>query len=396
MAKTIDNNGFWDIKNNPISKVGVFPYLGRNISPELEPNKIYYVYRPADELFDEETIKSFNDTPVPLVDEHEMIGKGFTPAEEKGIEGVVSNVRRDGDKLIGDISIYSEKMKQRIESGKKDLSMGYFCSYELADGDYNGEHYDAIQRNIRANHVAVVDNGRCGSDVCVYDSFSVDADFVESDLPRKKDEDVSDTVIENEIKEDTVRDGGCVASKDDAVNQSDIKEKLMIDKDKIAVLKELVAMLESGIEQSADEIEIKEDEEQKVKDGDLVIKHDDDDDNSENEIKEEEKENVNLDEVVEKKINEVMDSVDFFNAIEKKQELISKVRPLIGDFNYSKMNNKQIAKYACDKLDLEATEKTAEDVLNCYLKIKPVSKVFASDEVSEVSTSIIDKYLKGE
>lgn len=317
MAKTIDNNGFWDIKNNPISKIGVFPYLGRNISPELEPNKIYYVYRPADELFNEETIKSFNDTPVPLVDEHEMIGKGFTPAEEKGIEGVVSNVRREGDKLIGDISIYSEKMKQRIESGKKDLSMGYFCSYELADGDYNGEHYDAIQRNIRANHVAVVDNGRCGSDVCVYDSFSVDADFVESDLPHKKDEDVSDTVIENEIKEDTVRDGGCVASKDDAVNQSDIKEKLMIDKDKIAVLKELVAMLESGIEQSADEIEIKEDEEQKVKDGDLVIKHDDDDDNSENEIKEEEKENVNLDEVVEKKINEVMDSVDFFNAIEK-------------------------------------------------------------------------------
>lgn len=804
MAKTIDNNGFWDIKNNPISKIGVFPYLGRNISPELEPNKIYYVYRPADELFDEETIKSFNDTPVPLVDEHEMIGKGFTPAEEKGIEGVVSNVRRDGDKLIGDISIYSEKMKQRIENGKKDLSMGYFCSYELADGEYNGEHYDAIQRNIRANHVAVVDNGRCGSEVCVYDSFSVDADFVESDHPRKKDgrftkkgtgeagenstensngspkvnannarkpkidltseegrdflkaklevknrissirrfsesrieemqkiiavpeksvkvdefksdgmrnvatnlinqkyviskgekgeivvdnsldragrkfriterdvtvkkelnkttlrlleegrerfnkqkqliekkiektqsiideneklkdkffsevdeslekfplkkisnalwgayfltvdrynddlsvremlrsfnkglkseeikkkrlkkfgdyfdalksttseefnaikargalpkeeryikyiytseeiqkkigqelkdigfvkthqsgdkvgssstyytlydypsngneftvrisnhyiptrerfdgttkirrgganeeivfetmsdcedffktknrkefqtvlyhmdggfrdifedkdvqkfiakdEDVSvvsDTVsdgIESEAKEDTVEDGGCIASKDDAVNQSIIKEKMMIDKDKIAVLKELVAMLESGIEQSADEIEIKDDEEQNVKDGDLLIKHDDDDDNVENEIKEEEKENVNLDEVVEKKINEVMDSVDFFNAIEKKQELISKVRPLIGDFNYSKMSNKQIAKYACDKLDLEATEKTAEDVLNCYLKIKPVAKVFASDEVSEVSTSIIDKYLRGE
>lgn len=206
--KKVDDNGFWRIKDNPISKVGVFPYLGKQISSELEPNKIYMVYRPAEELFSEEALESFNRVPVPLVEDHTMIGKDNTPAEEKGVEGVIQNVRRSGDKLIGDIAIYSDHMKDKINDGKKELSMGYYCQYELADGEYKGEHYDAIQREIRSNHVALVDRGRMGSDVRVYDAFcfdaaistaefnnngvlkmakSQDAEFKESEHPRDKD-----------------------------------------------------------------------------------------------------------------------------------------------------------------------------------------------------------------
>lgn len=49
--KQIDHNGFWHIEDNPISKEGVFPYLGRQISPNLEPEKIYMVYRPSRAVF---------------------------------------------------------------------------------------------------------------------------------------------------------------------------------------------------------------------------------------------------------------------------------------------------------------------------------------------------------
>jgi len=174
MAKKVDYNGFWKIDGNPLSKVGVFPYLGKQISDKLEPNRIYMVYRPAEELFSKDAIDSFNKNPVPLIENHEMIGKGFTPAEKKGVEGVINNIRRDGDKLVGDISIYSDRLKDKITNGKKDLSMGYFCNYELADGDFEGHHYDAIQRDIRSNHVALVDRGRMGSEVRVYDSFTFD------------------------------------------------------------------------------------------------------------------------------------------------------------------------------------------------------------------------------
>ena len=164
----------------------MFPYLGSQIDESLEPDKVYYVYRPAEELFSEEAIASFNAVPVPLVDDHTMIGKDYTPAEQKGVDGVISNVRQSGDELIGDLAIYSENMKDKINHGKKDLSMGYFCSYDLTPGEWNGQHYDAIQRDIRSNHVALVKDGRCGHSVRVYDAFCFDADFKESEHPRDK------------------------------------------------------------------------------------------------------------------------------------------------------------------------------------------------------------------
>src|SRR4051812_48159961 len=86
-----DLNGWTIIKDNPISKVGVFEYSGAQISSDLEPDKIYRVYRPESELSNEDCIESFK--LVPWINEHVMLGDmpedGLTPAEEKGIEGVI-------------------------------------------------------------------------------------------------------------------------------------------------------------------------------------------------------------------------------------------------------------------------------------------------------------------
>ena len=56
-ARNYDINGWAEIKGNPISKVGVFPYIGAQISPDLEPDKIYQVYRPEEELMNQEKSK---------------------------------------------------------------------------------------------------------------------------------------------------------------------------------------------------------------------------------------------------------------------------------------------------------------------------------------------------
>lgn len=168
MAKKVDDNGWWIIKDNPLSKVGIYPYLGKQIDDSLEPNKVYRVFRPAEELLNKETVKSFN--LVPLVNDHEMLGKDFSPAEEKGIDGIIYNPRvAHENMLIGNIKIYSEKMMKDIKNGKKELSMGYTCTYDLTPGDWDGQHYDVVQRNLRGNHVALVDRGRMGSEVRVYD-----------------------------------------------------------------------------------------------------------------------------------------------------------------------------------------------------------------------------------
>ena len=168
MAKIIDSNSFWEIKHNPISKVGVFPYMGRSISDECEPDKIYYVYRSADTL--EKSVPTWDNPPKPFINDHEMLGEGFSKVDDRPVQGVIHNPVFEDDILYADISVYSESLKDKIENGKKELSLGYFCKYRKEKGIYKGQAYDYVQEDMVGNHIALVDNGRCGSEVRVFDS----------------------------------------------------------------------------------------------------------------------------------------------------------------------------------------------------------------------------------
>lgn len=175
-ARIVDCNGWFEVRDNPLSLVGIFPYSGRSIGAS-DPDRIYYVLRPEDELSSPECVNSFK--LLPWVDEHTMLGEKFgTPAEQKGIQGVIGEdvYYKDGT-LFGNIKVFSDKMATLIESGKKELSCGYGCEYELTPGIWNGQRYDAIQRNIRGNHLALVTSGRMGKEVAVQDrlTFTFDA-----------------------------------------------------------------------------------------------------------------------------------------------------------------------------------------------------------------------------
>ena len=188
-----DNNGWLEVKDNPITKVGVFPYLGKEIGAP-EPNKIYMVYRPAEELEKPETINSFK--LMPFIDEHEMMGKGATPAEKKGIEGVIGeNVYFDYPYLRGNIKVLANRAIADIEERKKiELSPGYRCRYDFTPGVFEGDPYVAIQRDITANHMARVIEGRTGPDLCVQDHNIITIDTMElvSMKPEDKDKPTQD------------------------------------------------------------------------------------------------------------------------------------------------------------------------------------------------------------
>ena len=142
-------------------------YSGRMIGlPNLDPDKLYPVYRPAEEL--EKAAESFNN--VPFIIGHEMIGEGATPYDQRPASGVLTNVKYKAGKLYGDLKIWSEKMKDKILSGVKELSLGYKSIYERSRGVFNGQTYDFVQRNLRGNHLALVKNGRMGSEMRVYDA----------------------------------------------------------------------------------------------------------------------------------------------------------------------------------------------------------------------------------
>ena len=171
-ARVPDRNGWYEIQGNPISRVGVFDYLGSSCGG-ADPDRMYRVYRPAEELADPECVASFR--LLPWVVRHAMLGPenaGLTPPEVKGIHGVIGeNVYFDADRqmLCANIKVFSESMAAAIDAGMDELSAGYRCVYDWTPGAWNGEPYDCVQRQVRGNHLALIEEGRMGPQVAVMD-----------------------------------------------------------------------------------------------------------------------------------------------------------------------------------------------------------------------------------
>ena len=284
--KIVDKNDFWLIKNNPLTKIGVFPYLGRQISPELEPDTIYQVLRPEEELTKPETLKSLE--LIPLVDEHTMLGDkaGHQPAEEKGIHGVTgTNVTINKTLICNDLKIYSETLKDEVESGKKELSLGYYCKYDLTPGEYEGQHYDAVQRDIIANHIALVDEGRMGSDVRVMDNkITFDTAFFTKQQQKENKMADEEKQTEDVDKREIIREVMAIAARPDEDFEGGEEEKIETIAKK---LEEMYNPSEAGNGDETPEEEKKEGEDEDYEDEDDEPKDKTEDDGEEPEIKQE-------------------------------------------------------------------------------------------------------------
>jgi len=169
-----DTNGWFEVLDNPLSKVGVFPYRESTVVKGGDPGKMVGVYRPASELGNPETVASFR--LMPWIDDHPstLLGsedKGLVPAEAKGVEGVIGEKTYfKDDTLYGNIKVFSETLAKKLAGGKRELSLGYHCDFVKESGVFEGQPYEYVQRNLRGNHGASVKSGRMGSDVRVLDS----------------------------------------------------------------------------------------------------------------------------------------------------------------------------------------------------------------------------------
>lgn len=114
-------------------------------------------YRPAEEVFSQKAMDSAKGVPIIITHDAGFVNKDNAPEEEIG---TVLDVFRDGDYLRAHIVIHdTDAMK---DSGLKELSLGYNLDIDDTTGEYQGEHYDCIQRNIRINHLALVAEARAG------------------------------------------------------------------------------------------------------------------------------------------------------------------------------------------------------------------------------------------
>lgn len=189
-ARQYDGNGWFEVKANPISKVGIFPYSGAQLGlTGPDASRIFQVYRPAEELAHPECIESFK--LIPWVDNHTALGPTLqklsdaaVPAEAKGVHGVVGeDVFFKEGTLYANIKAFSNILADLIAAGKRELSAGYRCVYDMVSGVYEGQHFDCIQRQIRGNHLALVSQGRMGPDVAVMDHFTFTIDSKDFIMP---------------------------------------------------------------------------------------------------------------------------------------------------------------------------------------------------------------------
>lgn len=137
------------IRDTPIiGRTGILKYRNADGSERLE-------YRPPDEAFNADSLKSLEGMPITVG--HKAMVTAQNAARVQPIGTILSSGRQDGNDIVADVVIYD------LPTSARELSCGYNLDLDETPGTTpDGQHYDAVQRNIRYNHVAVVPKGRAG------------------------------------------------------------------------------------------------------------------------------------------------------------------------------------------------------------------------------------------
>lgn len=151
-----DQTGFLYVYRVPIAGAMVQKYVKSDGSEEMEAKL-------PEEILSDATVSSANSKPV-TDGHHGLVTKDNSHDLMKGF--TASNGHVEGNMLYNDITITDPNLIYQIKNGsKRELSIGFETQMDPTSGTYNGTKYDAVQRNIRINHVAVVPKGRAGHEV---------------------------------------------------------------------------------------------------------------------------------------------------------------------------------------------------------------------------------------
>jgi uncharacterized protein len=122
------------------------------------------VYRPQDQVFAKAAVDSYTHLPITL--EHPGTTVDATNWKKFAVGETGDEVLRDGGTVRVPMMLRDATAIKAVKSGKNQISVGYACDLEWVDGiTPEGDKYDAVQRNIRGNHVAIVSTARGGPEL---------------------------------------------------------------------------------------------------------------------------------------------------------------------------------------------------------------------------------------
>ncbi len=149
------------------ARTGVQEYSGVEVGkPEIP---IVRVYRPAEEVFSSDAMSSF--AFKPMTNDHPAQAVTRDNWKDLSVGIVGGEVARDGDWIKVPMALMDKAAIADVQDGKRELSAGYSCELDWTAGQTeDGQSYHAIQRNIRINHVAVVEAARAGPSARIGDA----------------------------------------------------------------------------------------------------------------------------------------------------------------------------------------------------------------------------------
>lgn len=156
--RRIDENGYMHVPSCPVSSYGIFVYGAGQLGLSGDPMRAVNVFRPESTVSDPAVLASFEN--MPLVNDHELLGKNGTAPEKYGVAGVMTSVRYAAPWMLADITVYSQTMQELIKGGKTELSLGYSCDFIDNPGVFDGVQYEFVQVFRKGNHIALVDAAR--------------------------------------------------------------------------------------------------------------------------------------------------------------------------------------------------------------------------------------------
>lgn len=141
-------------------------YLGDEIG--FPDRAVVRVYRPQDEVFNRHSLSSYAGVPVTLG--HPRTEVGAATWKDVAVGEVGDEVARDGEFVRVPMILRDASAIEEVKAGTRELSMGYQARIDLSDGvNPAGEPYDAVMRDLRMNHVAIVPVARGGNELRIGD-----------------------------------------------------------------------------------------------------------------------------------------------------------------------------------------------------------------------------------
>ena len=165
--------GFF-IDTPKVTRTGIFEYHNPDGSIRRE-------LRLPEVVFDRESLATYEAKPVIITHDAQRVDKDNVDDEIVGT--ILTKGYRDGDDVRVKIVIHDiDAVKQ---SRLRELSLGYDMVLDETPGEWKGQQYDAIQRDVVVNHLAIVDDARAGEQARL-NLDSKDKPKGEQEMPKKK------------------------------------------------------------------------------------------------------------------------------------------------------------------------------------------------------------------